>query len=257
MSKISKFIIIFSLISLSIYSIFIEPNWLEITKHNVSIGKNGNKIKIAHVTDLHSDHIGKVERKLLKAIEEEKPDVIFITGDIATPGGEKSGYIELLSQFKAPLGVFFVNGNWEHWERDVSFKDVINQSKVIDLNNKTFKLRDNFFLIGYDDIEGIPDKDLSEQIPHNAIAIGLFHSPDFFNSVKANLKLAFAGHSHGGQVRLPIVGSLWTPRGSGGYINGWYKDSVSKLFVSRGLGNSILPIRLNCRPELAIINLEY
>ena len=88
-------------------------------------------------------------------------------------------------------------------------------------------------------------------------AILLSHSPQMF--MKADLTkfdLVLTGHTHGGQVRLPGLGPLWLPAGSEGYGSGWFYGIHAQMYVSRGVGTSILPIRFLCRPELALITLK-
>lgn len=88
------------------------------------------------------------------------------------------------------------------------------------------------------------------------LVIGLFHSPASFDSVAGSWPLALAGHTHGGQIRLPFVKPLWLPEGSGSYVAGWYEGKGSKLYVSRGVGTAMLPLRFLCRPELALITIS-
>jgi predicted MPP superfamily phosphohydrolase len=78
-----------------------------------------------------------------------------------------------------------------------------------------------------------------------------------FESIGHKTDLAFAGHSHGGQIRLPFIGALWTPEGTGKYDAGWFQEGKAKMYVSRGLGNLILPIRFNCKPEISFIRVSY
>ncbi len=81
--------------------------------------------------------------------------------------------------------------------------------------------------------------------------IMLFHSPSAFDSAARDGDLAFAGHTHGGQVRLPFVGALWTPPGSGRFLEGWYEQGGARMLVSRGVGTSMVPVRFLCSPEVA------
>ncbi len=76
------------------------------------------------------------------------------------------------------------------------------------------------------------------------------------SAVAGKYDLAFAGHTHGGQVRLPLVGPLWLPPGSGRFVEGWYEEAGTKMYVSRGVGTSVLPVRLLCAPEIAIFDLD-
>lgn len=259
MRKVSniKTFFILGFFTLGIYSSFIEPTWLEETFHNVKINKANRHIKIAHVSDLHSDKMGNIEKTLFKSLEKEAPDLIVITGDIATPGGEKDGYQRLLNSFKAPLGVFFVHGNWESWEPIPGLEELLKNSGIINLTNHSKRLTEDLWLYGFDDdLTGSP-KEITEMSLKEASKIAIFHSPTFFNKIKGKVDLAFSGHSHGGQIRLPFLGAPWTPEGTGLFTSGWFEASGTKMYVSRGIGTSILPIRFNCRPEVAYIDLYY
>jgi len=106
-------------------------------------------------------------------------------------------------------------------------------------------------------LAGSPNLEVYNNIPTAARKLSLFHSPILFEKIKEKSDLSFAGHSHGGQIRLPIIGALWTPEGTGKYEAGWFKGGRGKMYVSRGLGNSILPILLMCSPEVAYIRIKY
>lgn len=220
---------------------FVEPGRLEVTHHTVDAPVSP-KVKIAHVTDLHSrGRLGPLEEKVLAALAEEQPDLIVMSGD----DEDADAFHDRL---KAPLGVFFVYGNHDHWAHHLR-KDA--------LDNAAAQVRDGLWVVGLDDaLAGDPDLDLAlKGVPQDAYRIGLYHSPVLFDLTAAAFPLAFAGHTHGGQVRLPLLPPLWLPRGSGPYLEGWYERAGSKLYVSRGIGTSVLPLRFFCRPELAIITL--
>lgn len=239
-------------------AIFFHTNTLEISHHSFSFSSGINVIKIAHISDLHSDTIGELENSLFDALEKEKPDIIVITGDLATPNGNIEGYKKLLSHLRAPKGVYFIPGNWEYWEPIEALNDILRDNKIINLSNKTHAVDNDLLLIGFDDSEeGNPDLSLLEKLSNNVTNIALFHSPAFFDSLTGKVQLALAGHSHGGQIRLPLVGAIATPEGTGKYIQGLYKKAHSQLYVSRGIGTSVLPIRLFCPPELAIFEIKY
>lgn len=253
-----KIIVLLIPILILIYSTCFEPFQLENTFHEVTIGKSGKSLLVAHVTDLHTDGLGPIELKLIDSIRSNKPDIIFITGDIATPGGTAKGYEDVLSKLKAPLGVYFVQGNWEYWEPIKELGHILKRADIVDLTNKHLHIKDDLWLVGLDDeLAGSPDVEVYEKVPMEAKILSMFHSPVLFKSVINKTNLAFAGHSHGGQIRFPFFGSIWTPEGTGKYDSGWYKVGEANMYVSRGIGNSILPIRFNCRPEVAFIKVNY
>jgi predicted MPP superfamily phosphohydrolase len=256
--KTLKIIVLLIPIFILIYSTCFEPFQLENTFHEVTIGKSGKSLLVAHVTDLHTDGLGTIELKLIDSIRSNKPDIILITGDIATPGGTAKGYEDVLSKFKAQLGVYFVQGNWEYWEPIKELRDILKKANIAELTNKSILIKDDLWLVGLDDeLAGSPRIDTYDGVPENRKNISIFHSPALFKSISNKTDLAFAGHSHGGQIRLPFIGSLWTPEGTDKYDSGWFEEGKAKMYVSRGIGNSILPIRLNCWPEVAFIKIHY
>jgi predicted MPP superfamily phosphohydrolase len=257
MKALKIFILLIPVFAL-IYSSCFEPYHLESTFHESTIGASGKSLLVAHVTDLHTNGLGKLELKLIDAILSEKPEIILITGDIATPGGTAKGYEDVLSKLKAPLGVYFVQGNWEYWEPIKELHDILIKTHIVDLTNKSIQIKDNLWLVGLDDeLAGSPELSTYKNIPKKSKTISMFHSPTLFTTINNKTNLAFAGHSHGGQIRIPFIGVIWTPEGTGKYHSGWFKEGQAKMYVSRGLGNSILPIRFNCRPEVAFIKVNY
>lgn len=256
--KIVKVMVLLIPVFFLAYSIFFEPYQLESTFHEVTIGRSGKSLLVAHVTDLHTDGLGAVELKLIDVIQSNKPEIVLITGDVATPDGTAKGYKDVLSKIKAPLGVYFIQGNWEYWEPVQELSQILRDINIIDLTNKSTLIKDDLWLIGLDDaLAGSPNLKTYEDVPKKSKILSMFHSPELFKSVSMKTDLAFAGHSHGGQVRFPIIGALWTPEGTGKYDAGWFQEGRGRLYVSRGIGNSILPIRFNCKPEVAFIKVNY
>jgi predicted MPP superfamily phosphohydrolase len=253
-----KIIVLLITILILIYSTCFEPYQLESSFHEISIGKSGKRLLVAHVTDLHTEGLGTIELKLIDSIRSNKPDIIFITGDIATPGGTVKGYEDVLSKLKAPLGVYFVQGNWEYWEPINELGNILKKNGIVNLTNVSQKLNKDLWLVGLDDqLAGSPNLEVYNNIPKDAGILSLFHSPISFQNIKEKSDLSFAGHSHGGQIRFPLIGALWTPEGTGKYDAGWFKEGRGKMYVSRGIGNSILPVRFFCRPEVAYIRIKY
>lgn len=238
--------------------IYYHTNTLTVSHHEAILSKSGKKLKIAHISDLHTKGLGRLEQQLFEELAIEKPDLIVITGDVATPAGTPKGYRDVLRELKAPKGVFFVPGNWEYWEPIPNLSKMLHELQIIDLKNNVKEIDSGLWLIGFDDgEEGQPDLKILQSIPLSHHKISIFHSPSFFDRIATKISLNFAGHSHGGQIRIPFVESTWVPKGTEDYVQGWYVKEYSKLFISRGIGTSILPIRFNCSPELAIIEVKY
>jgi predicted MPP superfamily phosphohydrolase len=230
----------FVLLALTLfYRVYIHTNTLEVTYHKIVLAHSGNKIRIAHITDLHTKGLGKLEEQLFQKLEQERADLIVITGDLSTPSGTNEGYKSVLSRLKAPKGVFFVNGNWEYWEPISEIKNLLLEAGIIEISNHTIQLENNLWIIGFDDSEaGKPQLDILKNLPKDSVKIGLFHSPDFFERTAGLVEINFAGHSHGGQVRIPFAGHIWVPPGTGEYVQGWFEKNGSKLYVSRGIGDN-------------------
>ncbi len=235
----------------------IEPYALEITRHEAR-APVAARLRIAHVSDLHTGGLGRRERALLAALDEAKPDLIAITGD-TVDGGDLEPARELLVAMttKAPLGVVAVHGNWEHWRPVSDAERFYAEVGVRFLRNDAVRVRDDLWVVGLDDdLAGAPDATRAfAKVPPGRTPIVIFHSPVAVDAIAGRAPIALAGHTHAGQVRLPLLGALWRPPGSGRFDHGWYEASGTRLFVSRGVGTSLLPVRFWCRPELALITL--
>jgi predicted MPP superfamily phosphohydrolase len=235
----------------------IEPNWIEVTHHSVR-APISEPLKIAHLTDLHSQGLGFRERRLLELLAREKPDLILITGDTVSSSGSYEGESHLLRQLRAPLGVWLVRGNWENRFALRNENDFYRANGVHFLLDRSVEIQPGVWLIGFNDtaFAGVDSEKVFAKVPDNVYRIALFHGPAFFSQSAGRYNLAVAGHSHGGQIRLPFWGPLWLPAGVGPYVHGWFESAGSRMYVSRGIGTTLLPVRLACRPELAIIALE-
>lgn len=234
------------------YAFFVEPFWLETTRHQVLAPIR--PLKIAHLTDLHLSQIGELEKNVVQTLQKESPDLIVITGDIFSGGDNVQDVHNFLNLLDAPLGVWMVDGNWDHWTLpDKGLRTLAGSSAVL-LRNQNKRVREDLWLVGIDDaFAGKPDIEPAfSGLPKDAPCIALFHSPEFFPEIDGKCFLNLSGHTHGGQVRLPGVGPLWLPPGSGKYLSGWYGAAPSKLYVNRGIGTSILRVRFLARPEIAI-----
>jgi predicted MPP superfamily phosphohydrolase len=254
--------LVFLVFATAFYAYQIEPFHIEVTRHQISAPLH-SPIKIAHLSDLHTYGIGRRERKMLGILEQEKPDLIVITGDLISAADGLEGCLEVLRHMKAPLGVWIVLGNHENWTSQSvrtaygTFRDYYESGGANFLSNSNKRIRDDLWLIGLDDpMTGKPDIDTARLgVPENAYTICLFHSPAYFDKAAEKCDLVLAGHSHGGQVRVPFMKPLWLPKECNNYDEGWFERNGSKMYVSRGIGTSVFPVRFNCRPEIAIITL--
>ncbi len=238
----------------------VEPRWIATSERTV-LAPVRTAVRIAHVTDLHTSGLGGVERSFLAALHDARPDVVVVTGD-TVDGGDWEAARPVLSEIRAPLGVWIVDGNWEHWSRAEAPAAFFDSVGARHLRNESARVRDDLWVVGLDDgLAGRPDLERAlADVPEGPAVVVLLHTPEPFDALAPRLArhaprgsaLAFAGHTHGGQVRLPFLGPLWLPPGSGRFVAGAYAEAGVPLFVSRGIGTSILPVRFLCRPELAI-----
>ncbi len=242
-----------------------EPSWLEVTHHQIALAID-RPLKLAHLTDVHTNGFWRKERKVDARLAQELPDVIVLTGDTLHQGGVFEECRPFLSRLHAPLGVYMVSGNWEtackdRLPRGMDLRAFLASCGVTLLRNESIELVPGLWLIGLDDyVWGVPDLvRATATIPIDAARIALIHEPGFFDepiaSASARYDLLLAGHTHGGQVRLPFVPPLYLPAGCSHYLEGFYEQPGARLYVSRGIGMSGAKFRFLCRPELAIFEL--
>lgn len=256
-----KFFIIF-VVLLAVWSVFIEPNILTVTSLDVEM-KDLKGLKVVFVGDFHVKPYQKYNlKKVVEKINAQQPDLIVSTGDFVSghSGGQTMKIKEIskeLSSLKPKYGFYTVLGNHDWWQGGEEITQELEKSGIIVLanENKLVNIKGKkLYIAGVEDLStrGV---DLTKALKNvSAPSILLTHSPDVFPMTNS-ADLTLAGHTHGGQVRLPILGSLIVPSSYGQkYAVGLVKENGKKLFVTKGIGTSILPIRFNCLPEIVVIN---
>lgn len=238
------------------YARWIEPQWIEVTRHRVGAVPLSHPIRIAHLSDVHTRGVGRREQRVIDLLASERADLVVVTGDIVAQGADRETTRAFLSRLLAPLGVWVVRGNWENWSPKPAERAFYDSVKL--LVNQAARVSDRLWLAGLDDpASGKPDLDATlAGVDPDVYVVALFHSPFYFDRLAGRVPLALAGHTHGGQIRLPLWGPVWLPRGCGRFLSGWYTAARSRLYVSRGIGTSIYGLRFLSRPEIAIIRLE-
>ena len=211
-----KFLIIFAAVAgltVAVDGFLIEPYRIEVTHSSVQAPLT-RPLKIAYLSDLHTSGLGRHERKLLLLLDVEHPDVIVITGDTVTWGHHYANIGPQLSHLNAPLGVWLVRGNWENNYPLRNEEAFYAQLGIDFLLNEARPIRPDIWLVGLDDpSSGTLNLDHAlSTVPQGAYAIAAFHAPAFFDHVASHVPLVLAGHTHGGQVRLPLVPVFWLPR---------------------------------------------
>ncbi|PBQ32966.1 metallophosphoesterase [Sphingobacteriaceae bacterium] len=250
--------------------IFLDSIWLEkffIETNEFFLGnatKNSSNIKLIQVSDLHLTSLTHPLKKLAKKINVLKPDLILITGDAIDDG--KSLYIlnKFLKLLSHDIKKVAILGNWEYWgkvdlnELEYTYKEnncdlLINRNLPYEIRGKTLTITGvDDYLGGKPDIIGALDA-----FKQSDYHIVLNHCPEYTDVISEktkNVDLILSGHTHGGQINL--FGFVpFLPQGSGGYLKGWYKDEKKTMYVSKGIGTSILPVRFLARAEIAVFNL--
>ena len=266
--KKGRLIFLGVLVLLVIYFI-VENNILTVREFEVvsnRIPESFSEYKIAQVSDLHNKEFGKNNKRLLKRLEELEPDMILITGDIAD--SIKTDLEAALDFCKGAVLIaptYYVNGNHESAIEDyMEFEGSLTKIGVRVLRNQALKIEENgesINLIGIDDptFTYIGERKLKELIPDDGYSILMSHRPELLEMYAgAGVDLVFTGHAHGGQFRIPFIGGVIAPNQGffPKYDSGLYSEGNTNMVVSRGLGNSIIPIRVNNEPEIIIVMLK-
>jgi len=247
-------------VSLLVFAIAVVPGDFEVTIHVVGADSDA-KARVVQISDLHIQHFGERESRLAQTIRNLKPDVIAFTGDIIDDPKKKRPLESFLGALE-PVPRVAVLGNWEHWSGiDIGWLKKIYESSPDShlLVNATASVKvqgRELKFVGLDDFTaGKPKTSLIQRPTSGLTTIVLQHSPGIFHRTTGITKdqICLSGHTHGGQVTF-FGKALWTPPGSGDFLAGWYATAECRLYVSRGIGTSILPIRFGARPEIAVFD---
>lgn len=232
-----------------------------------------DEITIIQISDLHGSSFGRNNKELIKKIEKEKPDIICVTGDMYTAKDEKGKQIalKLLQELAKSYKVYFVNGEHDCDEKFIkNLKD--NEVNVLDYKKETIAIKNtkiNLYGITNQYYSATFDLKNAFEINKEEYNILLAHISNFEEFEQFGIDLSLCGDTHGGQVRLPFLGAIinrgiWFPeivqKGLNvetNYIKGLYNINNSYLYVSSGLGNYPISIRLFNRPEIAVIKLRW
>ena len=265
------FIVVFS--STLIYARLLGTKGLKIKEYKIVNSKITDEyygLKIVHLSDIHfGSSVSKKDlENIVKKVNLTKPDIIVITGDLLTDEWEYDiNDLEVLKNLKANLGKYIISGNHDNIE---VYNEIIDKIGFTNLND-TYKLIYNnsnepIIVSGISSNlvnDNIKDKvksfndyiETCNQVPIYSIL--LIHEPDYIDNIDLNnYDLILAGHSHGGQVRLPLIGSIFTPVGSKKYYNEYYNISGKPLYVSSGIGTSLMRLRLFEHPSFNFYRLS-
>lgn len=267
------------LIQLLIF-LYLGNNNISISHYSIESTKlppKFNGYKVVQISDLHNKVFPKNNKKLIGSIKSQKPDVIFITGDIIDRRRyDEEKALMLIKEIKSIAPIYYVPGNHETWSgRFLSLEKKLLKNGVIVLRNNSVSVKrgeDEIFIYGVDDpafntkgySENYKDYNIvKEEIEKinkkDSYNVLLCHRSELFSLyVDEKIDLVFTGHAYGGQAILPLLGGVIAPNQGffPSYYRGVYNDGNTYMVVSRGLGNSLVPIRLFNPPELVVVKME-
>lgn len=266
--KLSIFLIIILILGVFLYY---ENNHLTVSTYKLNVGiEELSGLRIVHITDLHNKTFGKNQIRLLNLVDSLDPDLILFTGDLVD--ARRDGYenaLVLMKELSLKYPIYRVLGNHDYSEDGIYLNRLLEGENMI-------TLRDEDAIFDYKDfrvsIRGVQDpisypRRTREENYLNTIKMGdqgeynilLAHRPEYFYEyVEEGYDLVLAGHSHGGQIRLPFIGGLVAPHQGvfPEFDGGLYESEDTRMIVSRGLGNSLFPFRIFNKPEVVIIEFE-
>lgn len=232
--------------------------------------------RIAHVSDLHNAEFGAVNSILLRLLKDSRPDIIVITGDLIDSHRTDVEIALHFAQGSVKIApTYYVTGNHEAiCPQYASLKAGLDAAGVVVLEDGLVPLEQNeerIILLGLVVPNFTPGEELPGGVPamtaaklkelleeENTYSILLSHRPELFEAYAASgVGLVLSGHAHDGQFRFPFIGGLFAPNQGlfPKYDAGLYTEGNTNMVVSRGLGNSVIPVRFNNRPEIVLIEL--
>jgi predicted MPP superfamily phosphohydrolase len=276
--KKQKYILLIILLAMFVFVIW-QNNSITTTAFDYSSSKipvEFNNFTVAQISDLHNKRFGFKQSRLLKKLEAVSPDVILVTGDLI----DRRKYnldaaMDFIEGALRIAPVYYVSGNHEAWSGQYSvIKENLQEAGVIVLEDAKAELTrggSSIIISGVSDpdfltnsyIEGTDTSSMEEVLKKwsnmDELKILISHRPELFDLyVENSMDIIFAGHAHGGQFRMPFIGGLVAPDQGlfPKYTSGSYVEDNSTMYVSRGLGNSIIPVRMFNRPEIVVVNLK-
>jgi predicted MPP superfamily phosphohydrolase len=263
-----------AILACEIYGLYIEPFNLSVTPVRLAwpTTVDSPPLRIVQLSDLHVERMTKRERAVLDAVERLKPDLILLTGDYLNwsyvdDEAARRDARAVLRQLHAPYGVYAIPGTPvvdTPGALQALFTDMDNITLLyddiaqVDVNGQTI------YLVGVANLEWQRDREslraLMNRLPPNALTILMYHTPDLIETAsELGVDIYLAGHTHGGQIRLPWYGAIVTSsRYLKRYEAGLYQVGPTQLYVSRGIGMEGLAaprVRFLCAPEIVELTL--
>ena len=244
--------------------------------YSSSLPVDFNEFKIVQISDLHNKMFGEKQAKLLRQVEKLSPDIIIVTGDLV----DRRNYdldtaMCFINGAMKIAPIYYVSGNHEAWSGKYSqITHRLMEAGVYIMDDAALELTkgsSTIQILGLSDPDFLTsnyldgtntsrlEKQLNQWAKNDKFKVLLSHRPELFDLYcENNIELIFSGHAHGGQFRMPFVGGLFAPDQGlfPHYTSGSHRSGSSTMFVSRGLGNSIIPIRIFNRPEIIAVKLK-
>jgi predicted MPP superfamily phosphohydrolase len=271
--RVSLALIPLLLFSLAFWSVFIEPNRLLTHRETIKIDnwpQELSGLRVAVISDIHAGgsfiNVKKL-RLIVERTNQLQPDLIVLLGDYMSPNSWYSNRVEpevfgaVLKDFRAPLGVYSVLGNHDWWYSGQKVRRGLEENGIKVLEDEVVELRwrdSSFWLAGLADLWTRPQhvSETIARIPQGKPVIALTHNPDIFPRIAPSVQLLLAGHTHGGQVNFPLIGRPIEPSDFGDrYGAGHVFEDGHHLFVTTGIGTSILPARFRVPPEIVLLTI--
>ncbi len=257
------------------YSFLVEPYWLAVERHSLEFASRDNPpcgLKIVQLSDLHRSKIvpDTYLGDCIATVNGLAPDLVVMTGDYITHGTRwVKGLRDVLTSLQAPLGIYAVFGNHDggKWaaryggSSDTSLvRRELEQAGIRTLVNQSLRLEYGgkaFTLVGLGDLwaEEFDAVAAFRRVEAEEFTIALSHNPDTITELqKYPANLILCGHTHGGQVRIPLVGSPIVPIADWKYTAGLFRMGEQVAYVNRGIG-LMMKVRFNCRPEVTYLEI--
>lgn len=259
---------------LAIWAFLIEPNRLIVHPETIQIENWPQELaglRMAVISDIHTGAPFVNDQKLKDIVDRTNalnPDLIVLLGDYMSPNSWHSHRVEpevtaaALKSLKAPLGVYSVLGNHDWWYNGERVRRAFEQDGIRVLDDEVTEIKwheKSFWLVGLADLWTRPQhiEETIAKIPPGSTIIALTHNPDIFPRLPQTVPLLIAGHTHGGQVNLPFIGTPIVPSRFGRkYTAGHIFENGHHMFVTTGIGTSILPVRFRVPPEIVILTIK-
>lgn len=248
------------------YAVRIEPHWLTLERVEVPIPSLPTHLDgfiIVQLSDLHRGPTVPQEdvTQAVNVALRQEADLIVSTGDYVYRSAEYSAACaRALAPLQAPYGVYAVLGNHDHWTDPDAVAEALAAAGIEVMRNTAREVAEGLWIAAVDDVwEEQDDLDRAlGNVPASATVVLMAHEPDYADAAAADgrVDLQLSGHSHGGQVRLPLIGPPITPYLAEKYRAGLYRVGGMWLYVNRGVGLVSPAVRFNCRPEVTLLTLR-